>query len=322
MPRINSYDPNYAAKNLFEAEAEKSEQVQLYRLVTLIIPNHPVTGAENEPLRLVDANHDVVYGWQGNPANKGEYTYTRFPLKYSPADINSDGSISKTTITIANVSREIMAYVEDYNGLKGARVHIKTVYANVLYYLYEYKGDGTILETVNTAGHNPAAHLHDEHYIDNYTATETTVSFQLEPIIDLEIRLPRRRFLVDSCSWVFKDPETCGYVPNTPVGRVSVTQGSKNFTVKKQTGMSTTWTPESGTNFNFGTDTVVYTVETYNKNTKTGTLKKVSPATINGIVTLDTDSFCNKTLAACKLRGNQRYAGLFPGISGSRRIFL
>lgn len=241
MPRINSYDPNYNSRLLFAEETEKVEQKQLYNLIELVLP-------EPEPsFKIVDANHDVVLGWGGNPVNKGEYTYTKFPVKFNPAEINTDGSLSKASIVIANVSREIMYYVERYNGLMGLRVHIKKAYANVLYYTYSFDTDGSVIEIINP-DHNPDAILWDEYVIDSYSANETTVSFSLDPVINLEIRLPRRRYLIDSCAWRFADPETCGYVGE--------------------------------------------------------------------------DTFCNKTLAACKEKNNQRYFGGMPGISGSRKIFL
>lgn len=250
MPRINSYDydsQTYNLDPLFAAETEKSEQEQLYHLVQLDLPEDPVTHITEKPFKVVDANHDVIFGWTGNEKTKGDYLFSKFPVKFSPAEVNVDGSISKASIVIANVSREIMYYIEHYNGLRGCRVHIKTVYANALYYTYTFNATGAVHEDINLS-HNPAACLHDEYTIDNYTATELTVTFQLDPIIDLEIRVPRRRYMLDSCYWVFKDADTCGY--------------------------------------------------------------------------LGTDQACGKILADCKVKGNQSRFGGFPGISGSRKIYL
>jgi len=245
MPRINSYSETdgYQLAPLFAEETEKAEQGQLYHLVMLETP----APSPDDRILIVDANYDVVFGWGGLEANKGEYTYAKFPVKFSPAEVNTDGSIAKASITIADASRDIMYYVEAFNGLRGCRVHIKTVYANALYYLYSFAADGSVTETPNVS-HNPDACLHDEYFIDNYTANEQTVTFQLDPIIDLEIRIPRRRYLVDSCYFEFKNCDTCQY---------------------------------SGP-----------------------------------------DTECNKNLAACRAKGNQARYGGFPGISGSRKLFL
>jgi len=168
-------------------------QSRLFYLITLVLPDpEPV-------LRIVDSNYDVKFGG---------VAYLRFPVKFTPAEMTSDGSISKTNITIANVSREIMYYVEQYNGLRGCRVVVKSVYANVLDELYPIQEDGSVVSEPNPAA-NETAFIEDEYYVDTYSANDTTVVFQLDPIIDMEVRLPRRRYLVDSCYWKYGDPDTC-----------------------------------------------------------------------------------------------------------------
>lgn len=193
MPRLSPYTADFALAAVLADETRKATQAQLLHLVTLILP------APEPPLHLVDSNFNVIYDG---------IEYVRFPLQWNPADMNSDGSVSKSSITIANVARELMYYVEQYNGLKMCRVLIKTVYENVLDEVYTPQADGTILSTPNPKKNN-TAYIEDEFYIDTYSATEQTIVFQLEPIIDLEIRLPRRRFMQDSCYWVYGDSTTC-----------------------------------------------------------------------------------------------------------------
>lgn len=197
MPRQSplTTGPEYPLAPLFAEETAKSTQHKLFHLVTLVLPD------PEQPLHVCDSNYDLHFD---------DVLYTRFPLRWSPADMNSDGSVSKSSITIANVSREIMYYVEKYNGLRTCKVFIKTVYENVLDNLYFPQSDGSVITEDNPKKNN-TAFVEDEYYIDNYSATEQAVTFQLEPIIDLEIRLPRRRYMQDSCYWIYKEPETCKY---------------------------------------------------------------------------------------------------------------
>lgn len=195
MPRQSAFTNDFNLAPLFSEETNKPSQNKLFHLVTLILP-------DPEPnFCIVDSNYDVKFD---------AITYTRFPVKFSGAELNSDGSISKASITAANVSREIMYYVEQYNGLRNCRVYIKTVYENALDEIYTPQPDGSVIVEPNTAANN-TAFIEDEYLIDTYTATEQAVVFQLDPIIDLEIRLPRRRYMTDSCYFLYKDPDTCKY---------------------------------------------------------------------------------------------------------------
>lgn len=193
MPRQSPFTTDYKLDALFAEETTKATQNRLFYLVTLVLPDPEL------PFRIVDSNYNVTFGG---------ILYARFPVKFMPAEMNSDGSISKASINIANVSREIMYYVEQFNGLRNCRVLIKSVYANALDFTYTPNADGTVTQVTNTSA-NSSAYIEDEYYVDTYTATEQIVSFQLDPIIDLEIRLPRRRFLLDSCYWAYGDADTC-----------------------------------------------------------------------------------------------------------------
>jgi len=198
VPRLSPLSSDFTLDHLFTTETEKSTQCALFHLVTVLLPE------PEEPMYLVDSNYDVTFGGQ---------LYTRFPLKWAPAEQNDDGSISKSAMTIANVDRVFMYYLDAYNGLRNCRVSVKTVYANALDYIYTPLADGTVSITSNLPADggtaNDKAYIEDEGLIDTYTATEQTISFQLDPVIDLDIRLPRRRYMVDSCYWKYGDADTC-----------------------------------------------------------------------------------------------------------------
>lgn len=286
MPRLSPQTPttgwgthpnDFNLAPLFAEETAKPSQSKLFHLVTLNPPDPEL------PLNLVDSNYDVKFDNQ---------TYTRFPLKWNPAEMNSDGSISKSSITIANVSREIMYYVEKYKGLRTCRVFVKTVYENVLDEIYYPQSDGTVF-TADNPKKNNTAYIEDEFYIDNYTANEQTVTFQLEPIIDLEIRLPRRRYMQDSCYWIYRDVMTCGHAFDEDYYLATYPDVAASVASKA-----------------IPSGLIHYRLS----GAKEGRSYRVLP---------DSEfTSCGKTLADCRARNNQRNFGGFPGISSSRRIYL
>lgn len=208
MPRL----PNVAGlPNLFVQETAKEVQCQLLHLIVVSgIKN--ATSTEDD-LYLVDSNFDVTYA--GN-------LYKSFPLQFSGANISTDGTIDKASITVSNVSRVLMPLIEEYDGLSGCSVSVITVYEKFLDFVYTYAVDGTLTIEPN-AGKDAAANIRDEYIIDSYSANESTVSFQLNAVIDFTIKVPRRRFTPYSCYWRYKDADTCGYAGTLPSCDKSVT---------------------------------------------------------------------------------------------------
>ncbi|BCS54043.1 hypothetical protein [Geobacter sp. SVR] len=336
MPRLSPYTDDAKLAPLFAEETAQASQSRLFQLITLYITT---ADGDIEEFNIADSNFPIAYT---HKTASGEYTvtYAAFPVKFAGATISSDGTIDKATISVANVSREIMSYIEDSKGLQGSKVAVKTVYEKFLDFIYTVNPDGTVDEVENSEA-NSSAYLEEEYQIDTYQATEQLVNFTLDPIIDLEIKVPRRRFMVDTCYWTYMDPHTCKYEGQTVLGNVTVYGGS-SFSVNAVNGVK--WQPVIGTKFSFEDDpSAVFTVSsvTYKGGTRSATVttggktvyKPVVSAdglltgpnvTRSGDVILHTSSekVCEKTLAACQLRKNEANFGGFPGISGSRRIFL
>ncbi len=304
------FTEDYSLASMFAEETEKSSQEQLYHLISVGLVEAQI---ESENFNIVDGNFPVTF--------KG-ITYRAFPCKYDPAEKNSDESVSKATITVANVMRELMHYVELYDGLKNVRVRIKTVYANALDEIYEPQSDGSV-EAIPNPEADPNAYIEDEYFIDTYTADEQVITFQLDPIIDLDIKIPRRRYLVDGCYWKYKDSETC-----QSTGRTSkfafITAGSPQLIVE-----APYFTLPQGTKIRIDQELMSgvvsspeYEVErTVAAGGLAGHLLLTTTPNISmrGLLYLPT---CQKTLAECRLRDNEKNFGGFPGISGSRRILL
>lgn len=184
---------------LFAEETAKTEQSKLLHLFKLEVYNN---GYISDTYYFVDSNYDIEYNG---------VTYTKFPIKYSAIDITSDGTIDKASVSVANVNRELMALVELNDGLRNSKLSILTVYEKFVDYVYTLADDGTVTKVTN-AGKDLTAYVLDAFIIDSYQADEQVIQFQLEPVINLNVKIPRRRFLPNSCTFNFKDAATCGYV--------------------------------------------------------------------------------------------------------------
>jgi lambda family phage minor tail protein L len=294
---------------LFNAETSKEQQEIRINLLQIKIPNEA-------PMYFNDSNSDVQYqGVDGVTV----VTYLKFPFKFAGVSLNSDGSISKSSLSVANVNRSLMDEVERNDGLRGVPITVLTLYEKFL---------------VGGSSPSSVSRISEDFIIDSYQANEQTIQFALDPIVDLAIKIPRRRMTTDSCYWRFKDSETCGYVNQNyyTYGLVDVVQGStvitasSGFYPKFKSNLSATWA-----SFSILGDATLYTIVGF----PTETTITISPA-YAGSSSVDrsyaiksASSFilatCDKTyggINGCKAHGNGKMFGGFPGISGSRRISL
>ena len=150
---------------------------------------------ENQPIRLYtifdyDGSTDLHFAEYDTDITFDGVTYSRFPIKMGQVSENSQGTIDSVQIVLANVSRLIQSYLEDYD-FRGKKVTIKTVFANQLA--------------------DTGAYIDDIFYIDSYQASELSVTFTLTSKFDvLDITLPIRIYTRNYCGWKFKSTE-CGY---------------------------------------------------------------------------------------------------------------
>lgn len=181
---------------LFSEEVAKPEQTRLLHLVEISDPAEIL-----DTTYYVDSNYNVEYN---------NVEYTRFPLTFSGVSVSSDGSISKASVSIANVTRVLMPFIEQYDGLLGFYVKVTTVYEKFLDHIYTTSTDGNMTVAVNPNA-DSTAHLTEYYIIDSYTANEQLITFDLLPQVDFNVKVPRRRFTATTCYWRYKDPTTCGY---------------------------------------------------------------------------------------------------------------
>lgn len=158
----------------FKAEKAKKENAPIFLYVL-----KEYNGADD--LNFAGFDQDVIFGGT---------VYARFPIKHEFVAENNQGQIDQVKITLANVSRLIELYLEQYD-FRGKKVIIRTVWADQL--------------------SDPDAYIDDVFYIDNYTADQSNVEFTLTGKFDvLGVDLPARRYARNYCVWKFKSAE-CGY---------------------------------------------------------------------------------------------------------------
>jgi len=136
---------------------------------------------EGNNLYFAEYDQDVVYNG---------ITYQKFPITHEYIAENTQGEIDAVKVKLANISRLIQAYLEQYD-FRGKKVSIKMVWADQL--------------------DDPDAYIEDIYYIDSITADQDNVEFTLTSKFDvLDLELPTRRYSRNYCSWKFKSSE-CGY---------------------------------------------------------------------------------------------------------------
>lgn len=150
---------------------------------------------ENRPIFLYiiedyDGSNDLYLAGYDEDVIFNAVVYTRFPITHEFIGENNQGQIDQVKVRLANVSRLIQLYLEQYD-FRGKKVIIRTVWADQL--------------------SDPDAYIDDIFYIDNYTADQNNVEFTLTSKFDvLGMDLPARRYARNYCSWKFKSNE-CGY---------------------------------------------------------------------------------------------------------------
>jgi lambda family phage minor tail protein L len=150
---------------------------------------------ENRPVFLYiiedyDGSNDLYLAGYDEDVVYNAVTYTRFPITHEFIGENNQGQIDQVKVRLANVSRLIQLYLEQYD-FRGKKVVIRTVWADQL--------------------SDPDAYIDDIFYVDNYTADQNNVEFTLTSKFDvLGVDLPARRYARNYCGWKFKSNE-CGY---------------------------------------------------------------------------------------------------------------
>lgn len=112
-------------------------------------------------------------------------SYQAFPLSHGGLGENTRGQVDTLEITAANVNRDMQAFVESYDGLRGVKVTIRQVFFDSL--------------------SDAQAYVEDVFYIDSAQCRTQSVVFRLTSKLDLlAVETPARMFLRDHCPWTFQ----------------------------------------------------------------------------------------------------------------------
>lgn len=118
-------------------------------------------------------------------------TYSPFPVTHGTIDLDSSGDLPQTTITASNVSRELIATLENYNGLLGQPVRI--ILAHSL--------------SLGTAG---VAVAEEDFRVIGAQATDASVALTLGSVDLFAAPVPKTRMTRFHCRFVYRSGE-CGY---------------------------------------------------------------------------------------------------------------
>lgn len=158
-------------------------------LYEVVLPSSPET-----TLYLAEYDEPVTYA--GN-------TYEPFPIKHTEPTEDSAGKLASITVSVANASREIQAYLEAFDYLTGQAVTIHLV--------------------ENPTA--PTAALSSTLLITSTTANEQVATFQLSLAFNAFGITVGRRMYRDACGWRFGSAE-CGY--SGPISDCDKTLGGPN----------------------------------------------------------------------------------------------
>ncbi len=150
------------------------------------------------PLRLysieyADSVASKVYfaAWDKNidyfqPGTATVQTYTAAPIEVSEMERGNIDETPGLTLTVSNVDRSIIAYLELYDALRGRAVKIIRTFDSLL-----ADSNANVVET---------------YYIDGAGAAAQTVQLRLVPrTVFYQIKTPARTFRRNQCSWEFKE---------------------------------------------------------------------------------------------------------------------
>lgn len=152
-------------------------------LLEIVVPSSPPTVA-----RLT--NFDEVVSRGTGP--------TGIPLEYQPIALalgemrtTNKADMSDVVINVTNVKKDLMSFLETYDGLVGQDIRLRLV---------------NVLELTN-----PAAQIELAGRIATTTCTPAVVTFRMGSPNLTRALFPKNRYLAHHCIWRFGGPE-CGYV--------------------------------------------------------------------------------------------------------------
>lgn len=165
-------------------------------LVELFVLDTTVLGAPQVQRFHSGTINDGDIVWQGN-------TYFHYPIFASGFQMDGQGRLPRPRMQVANVTQAISVLCRTYDDLIGAKVIRRRTFVKYL-------------DAVNFPNGNdladPNAHFPDDIFFINRKVSESKVmvEFELVAALELNMKIPRRQVVANSCPWQYRGPE-CGY---------------------------------------------------------------------------------------------------------------
>ncbi len=157
--------------------------------------------SQNRPIRLYRIEGGqlgaTVLCYAENPESVtfGGHTYHAAPIRLETVGENMAQEIDQVQVSFGAADQAIIAYLESADGLRGCKVTIRTVFADLLA--------------------DASAFTDDIFYVASVILTANNALFTLKSKLDvLRVEVPLRRFYRLTCQWRFKSTE-CGYAGAT-----------------------------------------------------------------------------------------------------------
>lgn len=119
--------------------------------------------------------------------------YYPFPVTHASERVDTEGNLQETTLTVANVSREIVTLLEEHGGLVGQPVRIILIHNTEL-----------------VAG-NGQPSLETDYRIASTTYNEDAVTSRLANHNAYRTNFPALRLMRRTCRWTVYRGQECGY---------------------------------------------------------------------------------------------------------------
>jgi len=192
---------------------------------SLIVEKNKLEGSE--PVRLLcieygDTAASKLYWAAYNknleyfqPNTATAQTYTAAPIEMGNMKYSKVSQQPTLDVTISNIDRTMVAYLEQNDGLRGRPFTVIRTYIDVLA--------------------NASACLVETYYVDGAQSTLNSAKFSLVPKTTLYgIKVPKRTFLRDQCQWTWQSEEctgsAAGGVPtNSTLASASITSCMKTL---------------------------------------------------------------------------------------------
>lgn len=177
---------------LAAATKQMEQEAPLIRLIEVELPTDPVS-----MLRLANYDRNVQFG---NTSTGAAITYSKFPVAVGEFRENRTGDLSQVQINVGNVTRELMGWIDGYQGLLGQKVRLLIVSSVAL-------ADG-------------AARLVFEGRVVACEVDDQVAVFSLgQPSLNRQV-FPARRYLT-ACGVIRFGDSECGYtIPGSPTNAI------------------------------------------------------------------------------------------------------